>query len=212
MQPLIGVFTIPIGDILFKKQRERQEEITGLDHIITEIDKIMQEQGVVTYNIQESGFEALEDQSFRSTVSLQKIQIKGIEFKKEEKKELKEQLFAPLLMNLDSDEQNDEYGFDNNKPSLRKSSIVKPATPKKDSFKITLGKSGQNDDNQSSNSRTPRRTPRELATASPSPQKGKKGNSILSSPLTFFNKLTGVNKAEKMKEIREEEEKIKRET
>lgn len=41
MQPLLGVFTIPIGEILHQKQSKRQEEMENLDHIIAELEKIM---------------------------------------------------------------------------------------------------------------------------------------------------------------------------
>lgn len=41
MQPLLGVFTIPIGDILHANQSRRQEDMKNLDYILTELDKIM---------------------------------------------------------------------------------------------------------------------------------------------------------------------------
>ena len=53
MQPLLGVFTIPIGEILFKKQKERQDYIEGLRYILSELDKIMEDMGVTTFNVSE---------------------------------------------------------------------------------------------------------------------------------------------------------------
>lgn len=40
MQPLLGVFTIPIGEILFEMQRKKHHEIENLDFIISELEKI----------------------------------------------------------------------------------------------------------------------------------------------------------------------------
>lgn len=54
-----------------------------------------------------------EDISFRDTIKKQKEKLEQQMTKdkpKEEKKEIKETLFRPLLLNLDSDERNDEYG------------------------------------------------------------------------------------------------------
>lgn len=72
----------------------------------------MTDSGVVTYNIQSTAIE--EDISFRSTIKQTKDKLEAEMTKgkpKEEKKEIKETLFRPLLMNLDSDEaNNDDYG------------------------------------------------------------------------------------------------------
>jgi hypothetical protein len=54
LQPLLGVFTVPVGDILQKKQKEREDELFGMNYILSELDKILQEQGAISYNIQES--------------------------------------------------------------------------------------------------------------------------------------------------------------
>ena len=67
MQPLIGVFTIPIGDILHKKQRQRQLESEGMDFILKELVKVMEDSGAITYNIQPA-INDVEDISFRSTI------------------------------------------------------------------------------------------------------------------------------------------------
>jgi hypothetical protein len=40
MQPLVGVFTIPIGDILFKKQENFKKEMEALDSIIKNLDEM----------------------------------------------------------------------------------------------------------------------------------------------------------------------------
>jgi hypothetical protein len=49
LQPLLGVFTIPIGELLFEKQKIKQDEIDNLDHILAELSKIIEDIGVVTY-------------------------------------------------------------------------------------------------------------------------------------------------------------------
>lgn len=43
MQPLLGVFTIPIGEIMFKKQKEKEDAIMGLRLIVSELTKIINE-------------------------------------------------------------------------------------------------------------------------------------------------------------------------
>lgn len=53
MQPLIGVFTIPIGEILFEQNEKRQKDLEGLDKLIEELEKVMNDLGAVTYNIQD---------------------------------------------------------------------------------------------------------------------------------------------------------------
>jgi hypothetical protein len=173
------VFTIPIGDILFNKQRIRQEETEGLDFIIQELEKVMNEQGAITYNIQGSVID--EDVSFKSTIKAQKDKLEKSltsNKSKEEKKDIKEGLMRPLLMNLDSDEHNEEYGDRG----------VQTPLPK-------------------SQDRTPRKTPRDLMGGDASAKK--KGGNLLTQGLSFFNKRD--NKAELIKERKEEEEKRKRE-
>ena len=53
-QPLIGAFTIPIGDIHTALVDERQRETAAIDRIIGELEKIIKEEGVPTYMIQVS--------------------------------------------------------------------------------------------------------------------------------------------------------------
>lgn len=52
-QPTIGAFIIPIGDLIFRLREERREETGMIEYIVNELDKIMKDQGVVSYNIQE---------------------------------------------------------------------------------------------------------------------------------------------------------------
>lgn len=51
-QPLIGSFTIPIGKLIFDLKNERKEETAAIRHINDELEKIIREEGIVTYNIQ----------------------------------------------------------------------------------------------------------------------------------------------------------------
>lgn len=43
---MIGVFTIPIGDLIHKLIKEREEETDAIGFIINEIDKILRDIGV----------------------------------------------------------------------------------------------------------------------------------------------------------------------
>jgi hypothetical protein len=40
-QPQIGIFTIPIGDIMFDLKKERKEELEAIEFIVSELDKII---------------------------------------------------------------------------------------------------------------------------------------------------------------------------
>lgn len=51
-QPLVGVFTIPIGDLIFELKNERKRESAEIKNIIDEIEKITKEEGIPTYGIQ----------------------------------------------------------------------------------------------------------------------------------------------------------------
>ncbi len=54
-QPLLGTFTIPIGDILFGKQAEAEEDVENLEKIVTEIENIINQAGVPTYTAASAG-------------------------------------------------------------------------------------------------------------------------------------------------------------
>ncbi len=51
---MIGSFIIPIGDLVHKLSKEREEETAAIDYIIGELDKIMIDQGIQSYSIQDS--------------------------------------------------------------------------------------------------------------------------------------------------------------
>lgn len=81
--------------------------------IIGELTKIMEEAGAITYNIQ-SAINEVEDVSFRSTIQKQKELVQQTmktvtDTKDKDLKEVKSNLARPLLLNLDSDEQNPSY-------------------------------------------------------------------------------------------------------
>jgi len=63
MQPLIGTFTIPVGDVLRGKREKRDKELSNLDFIIDQLEKIMKDQAPVSYSIQGGSFS--EDLDFR---------------------------------------------------------------------------------------------------------------------------------------------------
>jgi hypothetical protein len=50
---MIGSFVIPIGELIDKLVNERREETAAIEHILDELDKIMKDQGILTYSIQE---------------------------------------------------------------------------------------------------------------------------------------------------------------
>jgi hypothetical protein len=51
-QPLIGTFTIPIGQLMQDLRKERKEETEAIAHIIEELDKIIRGEGMLSYSIQ----------------------------------------------------------------------------------------------------------------------------------------------------------------
>lgn len=134
---------------------------------------------MTTYNIQGSMIE--EDMSFRQTIKLQKEKIEKeltAGKTKEEKKEIKENLTRPLLLNLDSDEHNDEYG----------------------------GPVALAEEQKTTPTRTPRKTPKDLT---PQSESKKKGLGLITSGLSFFNKRE--DKGKLLQEKKEEDERRKRE-
>lgn len=48
-QPLIGNFTIPIGQLMQDLKEERRVELAAIDHIITELDGIIKDEAVSSY-------------------------------------------------------------------------------------------------------------------------------------------------------------------
>lgn len=50
-QPMIGSFIIPIGDAVFALRKERKEETEAIEFIISEIDKVIMDVGVISYNL-----------------------------------------------------------------------------------------------------------------------------------------------------------------
>ena len=40
-QPMIGVFTLPIGELMMELKAERREETAIIENIITELEKIL---------------------------------------------------------------------------------------------------------------------------------------------------------------------------
>ena len=62
---LIGTFSIPIGDIMFKQRAEYNENMLDLDVIIDQLEKIRAGVGVVTYDTVEKGKkEEVKDKAF----------------------------------------------------------------------------------------------------------------------------------------------------
>lgn len=51
-QPLIGNFTIPIGDLMADLKEERTTELAAIRNIVTELDLIIKDEAVASYSIQ----------------------------------------------------------------------------------------------------------------------------------------------------------------
>jgi hypothetical protein len=50
-QPLIGTFSIPIGKLMQALRLERKEETEKIAYIISELDKIIRGEGMMSYSI-----------------------------------------------------------------------------------------------------------------------------------------------------------------
>lgn len=48
---MIGTFIIPIGDLIFGLKEEREQETYAIEYINNELDKILKDQGIVSYNV-----------------------------------------------------------------------------------------------------------------------------------------------------------------
>src|SRR4051812_15212343 len=113
-------------------------------------------------------------------------------------------------MNLSDDERSSSDGEGSYKPPTPQRKVSVP--------KINTNAIAQEMEETKAGSKkvTPVVTPRKAPTPRdfmPKPDEKKKGGglSFLKSPLSLFNKFTGVNKSEKMKEIKDAEDKYKRE-
>ena len=51
-QPLVGTFTIPIGELIFELKKERKTESQAIQRIVDEIERITKEEGIPTYSVQ----------------------------------------------------------------------------------------------------------------------------------------------------------------
>jgi hypothetical protein len=50
-QPLIGTFTIPIGNLVHRLSKEREEETAAIEYINGELDKILKGEGIQSYSL-----------------------------------------------------------------------------------------------------------------------------------------------------------------
>ena len=50
---MIGTFVIPIGDLIHRLRKEREEETGVIEHINNELDRILMDMGITQYSIQE---------------------------------------------------------------------------------------------------------------------------------------------------------------
>jgi len=50
-QPLIGNFTIPIGDLMASLKEERSTELASIERIVTALEEIINDEAVGSYSI-----------------------------------------------------------------------------------------------------------------------------------------------------------------
>lgn len=43
---MIGSFTIPVGDLIWRLRKEREEETNAIEFIINELEKILNDMGI----------------------------------------------------------------------------------------------------------------------------------------------------------------------
>jgi len=56
-QPLIGNFTIPIGDLMADLKNERATELAAIERIVTALEEIINDEGVHSYSIQQNSID-----------------------------------------------------------------------------------------------------------------------------------------------------------
>jgi hypothetical protein len=47
---MIGAFIIPIGDLIFKLAKEREEELGAIEYILKQLELILKDEGISTYD------------------------------------------------------------------------------------------------------------------------------------------------------------------
>jgi hypothetical protein len=53
LQPMIGVYSIPIGKFIHEKKQQRKEEIEKFEFLISELEKVMLDNTVSSYLVKE---------------------------------------------------------------------------------------------------------------------------------------------------------------
>jgi hypothetical protein len=56
-QPLIGNFTIPIGDLMADLKNERTTELAAIERIVIALEEIINDEGVHSYSIQQNSID-----------------------------------------------------------------------------------------------------------------------------------------------------------
>lgn len=59
---MIGAFTIPIGDLIHKLRKEREEETAAIEYVNNELAKILKGEGIMQYSIQKNDEEEEKDE------------------------------------------------------------------------------------------------------------------------------------------------------
>lgn len=102
-QPMIGTFVIPIGDLIFKLKDERERETAAIDYILQELDKIIIDQGIMSYSVNNE--EEMKDFSSESVKSV--LRVETAKFRNSVIAPADSSIKQPLLLNaelLDNEE------------------------------------------------------------------------------------------------------------
>lgn len=90
---MIGTFIIPIGDLVFALREERSKETAAIEYILEELDKIIIDQGVMSYSLQEE-IKDFDSESIKSTIKIETERLRNSIVAEAELKQ-------PLLLNMD---------------------------------------------------------------------------------------------------------------
>ena len=114
---MIGSFVVPIGDLIFKLKDERERETAAIDHILQELDKIIIDQGVMSYSVNRAD-EEMKDFSAESVKSSIRVEVERLRNSvvSDENSSLKK----PLLLNAEM------FGEEQKKPQPFTPSRVTP--------------------------------------------------------------------------------------
>lgn len=90
---MIGSFVVPIGNLVHKLTKEREDEIRAIEKDIEELDKIIQGDAITSYNIQQPNIPL---ETFSETVG--KDTLQALQKAKSSLKGVDSEMKTPLLL------------------------------------------------------------------------------------------------------------------